>query len=175
MDGFLDRFHLSKLNQDQGKYLNNSIIPKEIEAVIKSLPSQTKEGSRAHPVPPLSIPKSCQERAGLPGVLTHLWTQVRPPVLLKFLVQEGPTQNHQDRGTKEWWRTGSFWFLSAPLIWPCATVLHTQILPGENWSPRSTDTQTCSWDRQQSKTASPANTTDYQMSIGPPCFISTVS
>ena len=72
MDDFLDRFHLSKLNQDQGKYLNNPIIPKEIEAVIKSLPSQTKEGSRAHPVPLLSIPKFCYERAGLSGVLTHL-------------------------------------------------------------------------------------------------------
>ena len=40
--------------------------------------------------------------------------QVRPPLLLKFLAQEGPTQSHQDTGTKEQPGTGSFWFLSAP-------------------------------------------------------------
>ena len=44
MDDFLDRFHLSKLNQDQGKYLNNPIIPKEIEAVIKRLPNRKGSG-----------------------------------------------------------------------------------------------------------------------------------
>jgi hypothetical protein len=39
MDDFLDRYYISKLNQDQVNYLNSLIIPKEIEAVIKSLPT----------------------------------------------------------------------------------------------------------------------------------------
>ena len=39
MDNFLDRQHLPKLNQDQ---VNLIITPKEIEAVIKSIP--TKKG-----------------------------------------------------------------------------------------------------------------------------------
>jgi hypothetical protein len=36
MDDFLDRYCLPKLNQEQVNYLNIPIIPKEIEAVIKS-------------------------------------------------------------------------------------------------------------------------------------------
>ena len=47
MDDFLDRYHLSKSNQNHIKYLNNPISPKEIEAVIKSLPSKTKQVTRA--------------------------------------------------------------------------------------------------------------------------------
>jgi hypothetical protein len=42
MDNFLDRYHLPKLDQDQVNYLNSSITPKEIEAVIKLLPSHLK-------------------------------------------------------------------------------------------------------------------------------------
>jgi hypothetical protein len=37
MDNFLDRNHLSKLNQDQINNLNRLTTPKEIEIVIKSL------------------------------------------------------------------------------------------------------------------------------------------
>jgi hypothetical protein len=50
----------------------------------------------------LSIPRSCQERAGLPRVLKHLRAQVRPPILLKFLTQEGPhpkPSGHRSQGT----------------------------------------------------------------------------
>jgi hypothetical protein len=39
-----DRHHLSKLNQDQINNLNRPITPKEIEAIIKCLP--TKKPSR---------------------------------------------------------------------------------------------------------------------------------
>jgi hypothetical protein len=39
MDKFLDRYKISKLNQDQINHLNTPIIPKEIEAVIKSFPT----------------------------------------------------------------------------------------------------------------------------------------
>ena len=38
MDKFLDRYQLPKLNQDHVNDLNSPISPKEIEAVIKSLP-----------------------------------------------------------------------------------------------------------------------------------------
>jgi hypothetical protein len=40
MDKFLDRYHVPKLNQDQVNDLNNSISPKEIEAVINILPKK---------------------------------------------------------------------------------------------------------------------------------------
>jgi hypothetical protein len=44
-----------------------------------------------------------------------------------------------------------------------ATALHTQIPPGENWSPRSTDTQCYRRDKPQSETAKPANARDKKM------------
>ena len=91
---------------------------------------------RGDPLLQTYIHKYCRERAGLPGVPTHLWAQLRPSLLFKFLVEEGPSQSHQDTGTKDQLGTGSFWFVSAPQSWPCTTALHTQIPPGENWSPR---------------------------------------
>jgi hypothetical protein len=39
MDNFPDRYHVPKLNQDQINDLNSFITSKEIEAVIKSLPT----------------------------------------------------------------------------------------------------------------------------------------
>jgi hypothetical protein len=42
MDKFLDRYQVLKLNQDQVSDLSSPISPKEIEAVINSLP--TKKG-----------------------------------------------------------------------------------------------------------------------------------
>ena len=50
------------------------------------------------PVPQPSIIKSYWDFS---RVLTHLIAQVRTPLLLKFLAQEGPTQIHQDPGNKE--------------------------------------------------------------------------
>ena len=40
MDNFLDRYQVPKLNQDQINHLNSPITPKEIEAVINSLPNK---------------------------------------------------------------------------------------------------------------------------------------
>jgi hypothetical protein len=46
MDKFLDRYQVPKLNQDQVNDLNSSISPKEIEAVINSLPAKKKPRTR---------------------------------------------------------------------------------------------------------------------------------
>ena len=40
MDTFLDRYQVPNLNQDQKNDVNNPITPKEIEAVINSLPTK---------------------------------------------------------------------------------------------------------------------------------------
>jgi hypothetical protein len=40
VDGFLDRYHVPKLNHDQVKHLNSSTPAKEIESVIKNLPTK---------------------------------------------------------------------------------------------------------------------------------------
>ena len=42
MDKFLDRYQVSKLNQDKVNDLNSPISHKEIEAVINSLPTKKK-------------------------------------------------------------------------------------------------------------------------------------
>jgi hypothetical protein len=44
MDGFLDRYHIPKLNQEQVNCLNSPISQKEIEEVIKSLPTKKRPG-----------------------------------------------------------------------------------------------------------------------------------
>jgi hypothetical protein len=46
MDKFLDRYQVPKLNQDQITDLNSPISPKEIEAVINSLPTKKKPRTR---------------------------------------------------------------------------------------------------------------------------------
>jgi hypothetical protein len=44
MDKFLDRYQIPKLKQDQNNNLNSPISPKEIEAVIKHLPTKKSPG-----------------------------------------------------------------------------------------------------------------------------------
>jgi hypothetical protein len=44
MDNLLDRYQIPKLNQDQINDLNSPISPKEIEAVIKRLPTKKSPG-----------------------------------------------------------------------------------------------------------------------------------
>ena len=43
MDHFLDRYKVPKLHQDQINGLKSSITPKEVEAVINSLPKKKKK------------------------------------------------------------------------------------------------------------------------------------
>jgi hypothetical protein len=40
MENFLDRDHVQKLNPDQVNHFISSMIPKEIEAVIKIIPTK---------------------------------------------------------------------------------------------------------------------------------------
>jgi hypothetical protein len=43
IDNFLDRYQVPKLNQDQINGLNSFIFHKELETIIKSLPTQKKD------------------------------------------------------------------------------------------------------------------------------------
>jgi hypothetical protein len=47
MSNFLERYQVTKINQDQIGHVNSPIAPKEREAVIKSLPTKTSPGSEA--------------------------------------------------------------------------------------------------------------------------------
>jgi hypothetical protein len=44
MDKFQERYHVPKLNPDQVNDLNSPISPKEIDAVISSLPTKKSPG-----------------------------------------------------------------------------------------------------------------------------------
>jgi hypothetical protein len=43
IDDFLDRYQVPKVNQDQIKHLNSPKTPKEIEAIVRSLPKKKKK------------------------------------------------------------------------------------------------------------------------------------
>jgi hypothetical protein len=51
MDKFLDRYQVPKLNQDHVNELYSPISPKEIEAVINSLPNKQTNKQTKRPVP----------------------------------------------------------------------------------------------------------------------------
>ena len=44
MDGFLEKFNLPRLNQEEIEITNNPIISTEIKAVIKNLPKNKSPG-----------------------------------------------------------------------------------------------------------------------------------
>ena len=44
IDGFLEKFNLSRLNQEEIEIMNNPIKSTEIEAVIKNLPKNKSPG-----------------------------------------------------------------------------------------------------------------------------------
>ena len=46
MDRFLEKFNLSRLNQEEIEIMNNPITSTEIEAVIKNLPKKQKPRTR---------------------------------------------------------------------------------------------------------------------------------
>jgi hypothetical protein len=89
----------------------------------------------ADPVPQHSKPKYGWKRAGLPGVGTNPWAQVRPLLLLKGSCPE--TSGHRDQGAA-WDRI--LQVSICPQSWSCATEIHIKIMSGESWSPRSANT-----------------------------------
>jgi hypothetical protein len=67
MDGFLDRYHITKFNQGQINYLNTPMTPKEIEAIIKSLETKKKKkhsklSQRTNPSTFQTIPQNRKRR-----------------------------------------------------------------------------------------------------------------
>jgi hypothetical protein len=77
MEKVLDRYQVPKLNQDQINDLKNPISPKEIEAVINSLPTQ-----------------NAQEQMGL------VQSDLNSPISLKEIeavINSLPTKNAQDQ------------------------------------------------------------------------------
>ena len=46
MDGFLEKFNLPRLNQEEIEIMKNTITSTEIEAVIKNLPKKQKPRNR---------------------------------------------------------------------------------------------------------------------------------
>jgi hypothetical protein len=69
MDNFLDRYKVPKLNQDQMNNLNSQITPKEMDAVINSLPTNKQTNKQTNPGP---------DGFGSEFFLSHL--QIRPNI-----------------------------------------------------------------------------------------------
>ena len=75
-----------------------------------------------------------QGESGPPRSADKLWAQARAPFLLQGTHPE--TSGHRNQG-KAWARTVPVSICT--LSWSCASMLHTQILSGESWSPRSSN------------------------------------
>ena len=67
MDGFLEKFNLPRLNQEEIEIINNPITSTEIEAVIKNLPKNKSPGSD-----------------GFIGEFYHTFREELMPILLKL-------------------------------------------------------------------------------------------
>jgi hypothetical protein len=104
-----------------------------------------------HPVPQPSIPKYTDT----------LWAKVRPPLLLKFLAQEGPSQTHQDTATEGQPGTESFQFLSTP-----QTLSHSSSYPNSYRRELVSQEYRLVKGTSHSQTAGPANTRDNQVVRG---------
>ena len=79
MDRFLEKFNLSRLNQEEMGTMNNPITSTEIEAVIKNLPKS----------------KSL-ESGGFTGEFYQIFIEELMPILLKLfqkIVEEGTLPN----------------------------------------------------------------------------------
>lgn len=84
-------------------------------------------------LPQLFIPKSHQNRAGLPGVLAYLREQVRPALL--FQVTHPELSGHRNQGA-DWNK-----ILLVSLCTLELTLCHNSFYPNSNW--RKLGTQEC--------------------------------
>ena len=75
MDNFLDTHQMPKLKQDQINKLNSPITPKEIEVVIKSLPTKKSTGPN-----------------GFGGEFYQTFKEDLTPIILKLF----PTRNRRN-------------------------------------------------------------------------------
>ena len=93
---------------------NTTAAQRNLHGTLRNLGvSRTGTGAFLFPSLPVEnpLPQGSREGGSLPGMPTYLRTQVRPPLLFKFLTQEGLSQSHQDTGTKDQLGTRSFWAL----------------------------------------------------------------
>ena len=86
MDRCLNKFNLSRLNQEEIEIMNNPITSTEIEAVIKSLPKN-------------KIP----EPDGFTGAFYQTFREELMPIILKLfqkIAEEGTLPNFQTHSTR---------------------------------------------------------------------------
>jgi hypothetical protein len=112
-------------------------------------------------VPQLTVLKFNLERAGLPGVLT----QVRLPILLKFLAQEG--LGHRTQKPRNIWGQDNPGFCLHPGADPVPQLSIPKFHPERACLPGDPgDTQAYKRDKPQSKTSRAIKTTDNQITRG---------
>ena len=78
MNRFLEKFTLTRLNQEETEIMNNPITSTEIEAVIKNLPKNKSPG-----------------QDGFTGEFYHTFREELMPILLK------PSKNCRGRNTSK--------------------------------------------------------------------------
>jgi hypothetical protein len=115
MDKFLDTNKVSKLKQDQINHINVPITPKEIEAVINSLPTKKSSG------PDVFSAKFYQTfREDLIPILLKLFHKIETERTLPILIYEATItlipKPHKDQTEKENFRSISFMNIDAKIL-----------------------------------------------------------
>jgi hypothetical protein len=80
MGNFVDRYQIPKLSQDQINHLNSPITPKEIKAVIKSIPIKKKKKQKNKKTKKKNNPGP----NGFSGEFYQTFKEVLIPILFKL-------------------------------------------------------------------------------------------